>query len=220
MIVWPPLITPRSIKFWIDARSQTGGASQTGVEQTRASSGGLWRATLGSIPIMTREKRNIWRALEAQIQGRTNEVIVPVFSLDQPEVDGLTYIKGIPHSDGSFFSNGAGYAQGVISAAFTSAAALRATQITIAIGGGSIEPGQYFSAPTGRLYRIASIVSTSGNDVTLNVWPPFREAVDAGISANFHWPTCKMKLASDDAMAAEFDLGRFASPSVEFIEAL
>lgn len=215
MIVWPALLTPRSIRFMIDARSRSGGVSLVGVEQIIASSGGVWRATLGGIPVVTQAKRLAWRALEAQIQGRANEVLVPVFCLDQPVM-----IDGITHSDDTLFSDASGYSQGAVTAVFASAAALRATEITLTVLGGTVQPGQYFSVGQGRLYLIGSLVSTAGDDSTFQIWPPLREAVLIGADANFASPQCRMRLASDDAMSAEFDLGRFASPSVEFIEAL
>ena len=215
MIVWPALLTPRSIKFTIDARSRSGGVSVVGTEQIVASSGGVWRATLGAIPVMTREKRNLWRAIEAQAQGRVNEFLVPVFSIDQHfSADGIT------HSDDSYFSDDGGYEQSTIVATFAESAALRATQITLTVPSGDIEPGQYFSVGEGRLYRVASLVESDGDDRTISIWPPLREAVAAEAEADFASPKCRMRLASDDAMAAEFDLGRFATPTVDFIEAL
>ena len=215
MIVWPALLTPRSIRFTIDARSRSGGVSLVGTEQIVASSGGVWRATLGAIPVMTRTKRHAWRALEGQIQGRVNEVLVPVFSIDQPVM-----IGGIPHSDDTLFSDESGYSQGEVTATFAAAAALRATQITLTVLGGTVQPGQYFSVGQGRLHVISYLVDTDGDDITVKIWPPLREAVLEDADANFASPKCRMRLTTDDAMAAEFDLGRFASPSVEFIEAL
>jgi hypothetical protein len=216
MIVWPALLTPRSIEFMFDSRSRSGGPTLTGVEQIVGSSGGLWRARLVSIPVVSDVKRKVWRALEAQIQGRTNEVLVPVFNIDNP---GLV-IGGITHSDGSTFSDDTGYSQSEVTAEFSSAAALRATEITLTVTNGTIEPGHYFSVGLGRLYTVAALVSEAGSNVTVNIWPPLREAALQGAPAEFCNPTCRMRLASDDGMKAEFELGRFASPSVDFVEAL
>lgn len=216
MIVWPKLLTPRSIEFMFDSRSRSGGPSLTGVEQITASSGGLWRARLVSLPVVSTEKRKVWRALEAQLQGRTNEVLVPVFNIDNP---GLL-IGGVTHSDGSLFSDDTGYSQSEVTAEFASAAALRATQITLTVLGGTIEPGHYFSVGQGRLYVIGSLVEQDGDDFTVNIWPPLRESADESASAEFCNPFCRMRLASDDGMRAEFEFGRFAFPTVDFIEAL
>ncbi|MDP2358024.1 MAG: hypothetical protein Q8M31_18435 [Beijerinckiaceae bacterium] len=215
MIVWPSLLTPRGIRFTFDARTRSGGVSITGAEQIAASNGGFWRASLIGIPVVSQQKRHAWRALEAQIQGRTNDVLVPVFSIDQPVM-----IGGIPHSDEALFSDGSGYSQRDISAVFTSGAALRATEITLTVLGATVQPGQYFSVGTGRLHLIASLLEVDGDDITIRIWPPLREPVEEGADADFSAPKCRMKLATDNEMAAEFDLGRFASPTVEFVEYL
>jgi hypothetical protein len=215
MIAWPPLLTPRSIEFTFDSRSRSGGVSINGLEQLVASGGGVWRARLISIPVVTETKRRVWRAIQAQTQGRAKEVLVPVFCIDQPEM-----IGGIPHSDGTFFSDGSGYSQGSISAELTEDAPLRATQITLNVAGSSIDPGHYFEIGNGRLHTISALVEEDGDEKTFDIWPPLREAATAGSSANFSDPKCRMRLATDDAMKAEFELGRFAFPTVEFIEAL
>jgi len=107
-----------------------------------------------------------------------------------------------------------------VTAEFASAAALRATEVTLTVTGGTIEPGHYFTVGTGRLHVIGSLIEQDGNDFTVNIWPPLREAVAESAPAEFCNPTCRMRLASDDGMKAEFEFGRFAFPSVDFIEAL
>jgi hypothetical protein len=216
MIVWPALLTPRSIEFMFDSRSRSSGPTLTGVEQVVGSSGGLWRARLVSIPVVSAEKRKTWRAIEAQSQGRAGVFLVPVFNIDNP---GLV-IGGITHSDGSTFSDDTGYSQSEVIADFASAAALRATEITLTVLGGTIQPGHYFTVGEGRLHVIGSLVEQDGDDFTVNIWPPLREAAAEAAPAEFCNPTCRMRLASDDGMRAEFEFGRHTFPTVDFIEAL
>jgi hypothetical protein len=52
----------------------------------------------------------------------------------------------------------------------------------------------------------------------LTFWPPLRDAVAANATVNFATPACRMRLASDD-QALDLEFGRYAFPSLEFIEA-
>lgn len=218
MLTWPSILTPRGIMFEPDARSRSGGVSLSGVEQVVTSSGGIWRARYTGVPVVRRNQRLAWRAINAQLGGRAGVLLVPVFCGDPPTLEGVSGYSGVTHSDGTFFGDEAGYSQSALSATINPAA-LRATSVTINIIEGEVEAGQHFSV-SGRLYRVASVESQSGGVASITIWPPLREAVAVEVDAEFARPVCRMRLASDDAMNIEFDMGRFGTGAVDFIEAL
>lgn len=222
---WSDILRPRLVSCEPVPRSRSGGVSLTGQEQTVTSDAGVWGIRYVDIPIRRADQVRVYRAIAARLNGRAGSILVPVYDCRQtpwPVVAGkrVTSYGSLSHSDGSLFSDRSGYRQPVIVAYLAAEAALRATTLTVGISyGAALQGGEHFSIGE-RLYRIASVQPGMGGLVTVQVWPPLREAAPAGAALEFDRPVCRMRLASDDAMPLDLDLGRFAGPTVSFVEAL
>jgi hypothetical protein len=110
-------------------------------------------------------------------------------------------ISGIPHSDGSFFSDGSGYSQNTVTATINPAP-LNAGVVTVTITGAArdIRFSEWFSIyhpnKGWRAYRNWDIISMSGTEprtYVLAISPSLREAVASTSEARFSRPLCVMK---------------------------
>lgn len=217
-IAWPHTLQPRVSGVHKRARTIAGSASLAGVSQIIASDAGLWVAELSEFPVVTPERIRLWRALEGQINGRANPVVVPICDMDRgPRPWGEATI---PHSDETLFDDGTGYYGPAYLATANAAAAQRATTIQILTSSGNVDmptAGHFFSMRQ-RLYSITAILSTAGYITTAKIFPPLREAISQGDGIDFGRPVCRMRLASDDAMDLTLDNQKRGFPSVMLIE--
>jgi hypothetical protein len=216
---WPSgILRARDVAFDIAPRSLAGPSAISGAAQVVASDAGIWKATLGNILIRNRTERITFRAVATLLEGRLNPILIPLCRADQPIPEGAEeagLYDAIPHSDGSFFDDGGGYAQTIIDVTAAAGAALRATSITITpTYVGDILAGQHFSIGE-RLYRVRGY---NEDTHVLTFRPPLREAVTSGDHLNFDDPVGKFRLASDSEMDLELAMRRSGSPTVSFIE--
>jgi hypothetical protein len=197
------------------------------VPTTTLSGGGLWAVNFAGIFLRTRDDLNLWESLTAYLAEGARPIIVP-FCVRKlapvPIEDGVpVYARpGVPHSDGTFFSDRSGYVTPAIIAAATADAALRATTIRLTMTTGG-PPAGLFSIHHDigpRPYRILEALAVDGvpGDYDVRIEPPLREDVTAGSPAEFDWPACVMQLAGGEAMTAPADMLRFARGSASFIE--
>jgi hypothetical protein len=102
----------------------------------------------------------------------------------------------------------------------TADVAKRAISCTVdVIAADTLQPGQVFSLGE-RLYQITDVIDLTGTLRQLSFMPPAREAVAADTELEFTNPVCRMRLASDDAMALDLDMNKRGFPSVDFVEDL
>jgi len=129
--------------------------------------------------------------------------------------------RGVPFSDGARFSDGAGFAQDYSIASLAEGAAMNATQIRISLGAGfQLLPGMRFSMPGGRLHEVVDLVDWDGGSLwTVKIGPWMVADWPVGTHLEFEHPVCRMRLASDDTGALNLALNRFATPTIEFVEA-
>lgn len=221
-IRWPDeILRPTNVSFDLDSRSLAGPASVSGATQVVASDAGIWKATLGSVIVKSRQAVILHRALAALLEGRLGSILIPLCRAYQPSTDEAETAgdyEQVPHSDGAFHSDDSGYViSPIIDVVAAANAAVRATTLLVTVNyAGEIQPGQHFSIGE-RLYRIRSYDSTTG---TMTIRPPLREAVTAGGRLEFDDPVCKMRLANDDGMDLELALRKFGTPSIQFVEDL
>ncbi len=120
-------------------------------------------------------------------------------------------LRGIPHSDGSFFSDDSGYSQETVFGTFESAAALNAGQIKVNIFGAARNlrwsdwMSTYHATRGWRAWRyweasdpveVTRTVegqSYTGQQYDLSISPPLREAVAAGQRIELARPRCVMR---------------------------
>lgn len=151
-------------------------------------------------------------------------------------------IKGIQHSDGSFFSDETGYSQATVWAKLRSSAALNAGQIRIRIYGASrdLRWSDWFSiyhnqngdrSKGWRAYRYwesdktaegresVDGVSLAYQDYTLAITPPLREATAANTRIEFARPMCVMKFQDGFTLPFSYESYYQSRPSLKFMEA-
>lgn len=218
-----------SWRVYLAGQVVTGGQSTSGQVQTaKTDGGGRWVVEAADAQLFERGQLNLWRKFEALLDGGGTEVVVPLCDIRQapvPVIDGKPYFgsRDLPHSDGALFSDGAGYAQLPVYAETGGSAPLRATTIPLhMIQAGDVIGGEHFSldhATAGRrMYRIARVVSDDdAGNLVVQIRPPLREAITAGMVADFNKPGCVMRQATAEAAPA-VEGHILASASISFIE--
>ncbi|RWQ16086.1 hypothetical protein [Mesorhizobium sp.] len=156
-----------------------------------------------------------------------------------PTVNGVPkpIIGGIPHSDGSLFSDGSGYSQATVFGTVGANAALNAGQMTINIFGASrrLRWSDWFSishtVKGWRVYRYWEAsdpvdvtvdvdgVSYSGSQYVISLDRPLREAVIAGTRIEFARPRCVAKFPVGFTLAWRARGFMQSSVSFQFVEA-
>ncbi|MBX6427134.1 MAG: hypothetical protein IRZ09_14560 [Variibacter sp.] len=223
------LIRERGAKLELARRVISPGLTLSGVVPLVATDGGgLWRMEFEDIQLTEPDHRRAWRAIAGFADGGANKLVVPFADAAHqpwPVVGGepLTSYGAIPHADGTLFADDSGYQQPVIMAHVVGSAALRATQLTIAVSyGGPLRGGEHFSIdhPTmrHRIYRVVSVEESGGNSL-VTIRPPLREAVTDGTRLEFDEPKCVMQPETPDALDIMTDIISVARPSPRFIEA-
>lgn len=213
---WPRgVLRPNNVQLTLNERNLATSPAVSGYTQVVSSGPPIWSATFGSIDLRTSNQRICWRALAALLEGRRNVIIVPFCRGDQPRAVGAD-TETVPHDDDSPHNDDAPYSQKFnevyLAASASAGAASLSLDIVVA---GTIQPGNYFSI-NDRLY----IIRKTPTPTTIEIWPPLRTAVSAGDWVEFDNPTCRMRLASDQEMAVDFQRLRFGNATVSFIEDL
>ncbi len=217
MIYWPSKLAPLSVACNPAPRSLAGTPSLSGLQQNVASFAGVWMIAFEGVGITEAAQIKLWRAVQAQADGRINKLVVPVRDISGLRPGGNLYREATDFGDGAAFDDGATY-EGDIDAT-VAIAARGATEITIDGPVSLLDAGQNFSIGE-RLYRIKSVGEISGTTVSVKIWPPLREAAIADTPLNFLRPVCTVRLATDNEMDLTLIAGKFAAPTVRFIEDL
>lgn len=214
----------------------SGQTAQSVASFTRTDGGGFWSCSMsdvslsGGAGLKGRERQKIstllWRAIRQICDGGVNAIVVPRNdALFRPWPTGVAQDGGVvPHSDGSFFSDGSGYYQPTISVTSEGAADLRDTSLDLnLIYCGPLMGGEAFSIDHEtigwRLYEIATVVYSDETHATVTFRPPLREAVADGTYIEFDRPRCTMRLANPGSMNLTVQPWTFNSANVDFVEA-
>lgn len=226
---WPPALRFSEVLLEPRNLTRSGGQTLSGDEQIVVSPAARWAGTM-TVPIADRrhgrpEHRDAvlaWRWMKSG--GRAAAILVPAKDGRGPaQRAGIVPCGGsITHSDGSTFSDGSGYGQSYSGAYLLAPVVMNATQMRINLGLGlQLLPGMRFSMPGGRLHEIVDIVAWDGGTIWTVIVGPWTAADwPAGTPLEFERPVCRMRLASDEAGALSLSLNRFATPTIEFVEAL
>lgn len=228
--VFPHALLREQDMSW-DITSSTISPGQTGSGNfplARLDGGGVWMAQLSSVVLEDPGHIKLWRQFGAIFEGGVVPFILPMCDRRHMpttvfEGEQIYSYGDIPHSDGSLFSDGTGYAQPLVVAETVGAASLRATTLTIEFASETVPTGgERFSIehPTQgwRVYEIKTVTALGSGQFTLTIRPPLREAVAAGTSLEFEEPKLVVRLASPDAMNLTLNMRRSARPSPAFVE--
>lgn len=210
--------------------SRSGGPTVTGDEQVVVSSSDRWKARLTTK--LTRMDQVLrLRALMAESDGRAGTWLIPPCSGFQTFGTGLVPMaipfNAMPRtsfSDASIFSDGSTFAaQKLVMGTVQSPEAKGARAFSVTMTDQAPQPswGQHFMIGQ-RLYVIVSCLPNgSGLPGLYDIFfrPGLRDAVSLGDVVDFSDPRCLMRLATDDTGAIDLESLRFASVSLDFVEA-
>lgn len=196
----------------------SGGRAISGVEQVVAGVAGYWETTYSEIAVHDHETARKYRALLARL--RAGELIA--LPIKDPYMTPAT-----------------------VTATVAASAALRATTIQIAVLGVDPVEGMYFSIGD-RLYAITEVTVAPGDGAAFVPWndgqvwedtgvwndsglhtsqtftvkfqPPLRDAAASGATVDFSNLRVLSRIKSAADGDIDYDIGRFATPTLVFVE--
>lgn len=185
-----------------------GGRALSGEQDiVRTDGGGFWEIAMENVNLISADSIRAWRAWEDHLEAGVTRVLVPVSDVrnsPRPIIGGRlgSPSRLLPQSDNPYFPEALGFATPFILARVVSAAALRATVLTLAIDRGQrLRGGEVFAldhAGKGRrCYRVGQVLSRAGQQATVTIRTPLRESVEAGMPADFDWPSMVAVLSPD-----------------------
>jgi hypothetical protein len=153
--------------------------------------------------------------------GKAGLVVVPVQSVHSAPYASGSYQDPVsaPHGDGTSFSDGARYRQGVIDIQMSSFAPLGATIVTLRQVNAESVSGIRFSYQHA-LYETGPIIREVSEGVfQVPIAPAIRMAIPAGAMLEVDEPTCLCRLADDRGMDQQEGISILYRRSVTFDEA-
>lgn len=209
----------------------SGGESLSGVEDViHTSGGGFWIVSMSGIELIDPDLVRAWRAWEAHLDNGAVDVLVPIADVRQaprPFAGGMLARPSAlkPTSDDPYFPEATAFATPFVVATIVTAAALRATQVMIEVTRGArLKGGEFFALthPTKgrRLYMIERVLYRTGQHAVVKIMTPLREAVAAGTTVDFDWPSLVCRLVPGTDISPDLQQGRSASVGILFRESL
>ncbi|MDX0654231.1 hypothetical protein GOD34_26165 [Sinorhizobium medicae] len=227
-------IGPVKTIYDVTGSSIDGGRNGVGEGQTiEMSGGGIVTATYEDCKIKNPEHYEYVNWLGARLNGGFRFINVPIITDwfgPFPTVNNLPapIVSGITHSDGSYFSDGAGYSQATVYGEITEAAALNAGIIKMRVYGldRPLRWSDWFSiyhtTKGWRAYRYWQVISKTTEDnpvYTLAIAPPLREAVAVGTRVEFARPRFVAKFKSEFTLPSVVEAFFVTQQSIQFVEA-
>jgi len=211
-VTWPTSLVPRNAAVTLSSFTKSGGRTSTGREQRVMSDAGFWRISY-TVPIRTPQQVRDWNSMLDRLRSG-EDIDVKVCGGEAPQGIDVTS-----------------------TASLTVAAARRATRLTFETAL-ILKAGHYFNRGS-QMYRINRIVSTTGfyqaaeaglpttdavaQDVAtyeVDIMPPLRASLAVTAQLRFKDIVCLCVPADMNTGDLDLDLGRFADPTISFIEAL
>jgi hypothetical protein len=243
-------LRPQKMSFNTKGGSISGGVNGIGEAITiEMTGGGIVTASYEECFVFSPEQHEYVNYLAARLNRGTRFIAVPIFNDwagPFARVNGVPIASpsGIPHSDGSGFSDGAlGYSQASVWGRFHYNTALNAGQITIRVYNTSrgLRWSDWFSvlhnqngdlSKGWRAYRYwesekidegTEPIDGAGNvpfkDYILAITPPLREAVVAGTRIEFAKPRFVGKFATGFELSWDVEGYWQSRPTLQFVEA-
>ncbi|ARM12136.1 UNVERIFIED_ORG: hypothetical protein GGE63_004092 [Rhizobium esperanzae] len=238
-------LKPARMTFDVDGNAIGGGRNGNGQESTmEMSGGGFLTATYGGCFVQAPEEHEYVTWLAARLNGSFRFVDVPLKTDWQGPFPTFgrwpqPIIGGIPHSDGSHFSDTSGYSQATVWGSVIQDAGLGAGQLQIRVYSASrrLRWSDWFSiyhasVKGWRAYRYWDVISISEEgsetiegtvypvrDYTLAIGPALREAVVAGTRIEFARPRFAARLSMGTKILSDVEGFWLMRPSLTFDEA-
>lgn len=208
---------PETVRARIERATLSGGTNLVGGEDTIITDGGgRWEISYGGISLEG-EFNNFWEAWNGHLAAGTQDVLVPLLSLETaplPRIGRRVMQPSDLAYDDLVFPTFVRFAAPYIEAYAVGTAPLRATSLNInMVRGAALKGGEKFSVGF-RAYRI-------GRRLTGNTWsiePPLREPIAAGASLNFDWPVVRCRSVPGEDFSPDLQFGRFSEAEIRFVE--
>lgn len=232
------LLGPASTSTDVVGSAIDGGRNGAGESQSiEMSGGGLLTATYTDCKIVSKEQLEYINFLGARLNGGFRYINVPIITDwfgPFPTIGGLPapFVTGIPHSDGSLFTDTSGYSQATVWGEVLAAASGNAGIISMRVYGLNrpLRWSDWFSIyhPTKgwRAYRYWEVqAAVDGNngqpytDYTLALAPPLREAVAVGDRVEFARPRFVGKFKADFTLPSVVEAYFVTQQTIQFSEA-
>ncbi|MEP9402032.1 hypothetical protein [Sphingomonas sp. VNH70] len=212
---WPPVLVPRDITVLPPRQTAGLTTSLSGFSQVSPVIRPPFGLTLDFDGLVGGQVL-AWRALLASLEGRAGRVRVPLFDLCYAAADAAIGAGLTPHSDGATFSDAARYLtadlDGVV---VTAEQGTRNIQADFGAYGPVLEAGQYFGL--GDQPYVATQVHWTGSVATIRSSPTMRRDYEA--QPLRLRPVMIGRLPDDDNGQLTLKRGRWATPSISFVEA-
>lgn len=212
---WPTSLVPRNVLIRPPRFTMGGTTSLSGFGQEVAGIRAPFGMTL-KFDGLTGDEILAWRAIIASLEGRAGRLRIPMYDLWLRARDAAIGAGIAPHSDGTYFSDGAGYLTADLDGVLVSGVQ---GQRMITADFGTYQPvlraGQYFGL--GNVPNIATAVWWSGSVATIRCARTLVSDIE-DVPLRLR-PVMIAKLASDDGGEAELINLREAHPVLELVEA-
>lgn len=225
-------LTPVAIGLDLYWPTRSAGEALGGDEQIGSSLSARWGMTL-DFNIRGQTQVRAYRGIKAGLKGRyvaTRFAICDPFRIRFVDADWPVPSAPIPFSDGTYFSDGTGFASPDVTTTVAAASALRSEEITLKVStiNDALGFGHFLSVtdPTlpvdqaDWLYMVTGVLERSGNNRTFTIAPPLRAAASIDNEVRIGRPRGLFRLRDDMSGAAAFDFGRFGKPSMDFVEVM
>ncbi len=212
---WPPTLVPRHIT--IRPPRKTAGLTTSLTEFTQAVP--VIRPPFDmtmEFDALTGSEILAWRAIMALAEGRTNPLRVPIFDMWFAATNAQIGAGSVPHSDGAYFSDSAGYlTNDLVGVLVTGEQGQRHITADFGSYGQVLEAGLYFGL--GDHPYIATGVTWAGSVATIRTSPTLRDDyVDQPLRLR---PVIVARLKDDDAGDLRLQNMRYSTPTLELVEA-
>lgn len=199
----------------LENTDRSGGVTLAGGEQIIESPSARWAMQVTCI-VNDPASLLAWHSLAARLRGRSGEILMPVTAcITQPGGVTLTEFEG---SGGGLtrFDSGAAFVGEEHAGALLTSVGVNATVLHITTTA-DLQVGHYLGVGD-RLHFITGF-SRSVDDYLVTISPWTREAYAAGAAIAFRLAVCRMRLKDPSQLLQPLDLGRFARPTLDFVEA-
>lgn len=227
-------LRPTRISFDTVGNEVDGGVNGVGESTSiETSGGGMWTAMIEGMVLEGPDERyEVISWLGARLNGGFRNIVVPLVN-DKigafPIINGAVrpIVKGIPHSDGSLFSDGSGYSQASVYGEVVAMENSGILQVRVYGGARKVfRWSDFFSIyhpnKGWRLYRSWELLdqTNEANPVSrIAIQPPLREPVSVGDRVELARPRCVMKQARGQTVPWGYEGWYSSRPSVSFSEA-
>lgn len=203
---------PLEADWFINPRGRSAGETVDGGGQVIYGVQPRWEASL-TLSNFGRDRVLTWRAIRARMRGRINVLRICVCDRWRPKLTG----ESVPHSDGSYFSDGTGYGYvPTLVIPFGADAGEDEILVNATPIDDLMQPGHWFSHNDWP-YQVVGLSGTL-TERTYQFEPPLRRAITAGDEIRVGEATALMAFQDDSQGRVSLALGKHGDAQINLVE--